>query len=519
MILAPVIERELRVSARNPKTYRYRAMSVGGVVCLGGLIMAMASFGPSPSGAGRPFFDVLSGLLLVLCLLEGARTTAECITDERRQGTLGLLFLTDLRGIDVVLGKLAAMGLKPLYSLLAVLPILSLAIPMGGVSGGDFWRMGIVLVSNLLFSLCLGLAVSAMTPSGRSAFFWAIAGLLILAGGPIAAGGFFEFFGPASSSKHTYALSPLYCYFKCVGPAYRLSTGHFWLSVSMGVWWAICGVVLASWATPRSLHQIVEEKRTGLFSRTASQLLYPKTTPASLPAQSKKWQPIPDGKNPATALFARPPASRGLLIATGLMGFLYAGLMGCTMLWDWPIEIVGSAGLAVAALLGIGIRIGLASQMAHDAAAITHEKFWETIATTPLTQAKILSALFRETLRLWLAPVTVHAIISIVAWIVFFAHHTGGVKMTDPLGLILGPGQIGIFWADLITIACFATSSALSTGKPGAAAVRAIVFTQVIPSVFCCWGGFRIITDQAFIIFALTRLLSDWRVLFEKRPR
>ncbi|MDH7504371.1 MAG: hypothetical protein QHJ82_16885, partial [Verrucomicrobiota bacterium] len=318
MILAPVIERELRVSARNPTTYRYRAMSVGGIVCLGGLIMLIASFGPSPAGAGRPFFDVLSGLLLVLCLFEGARTTAECISDERRQGTLGLLFLTDLRGIDVVLGKLAAMGLKPFCSLLAVLPILSLAIPMGGVSGGDFWRMGIVLVSNLMFSLCLGLAVSAITPSGRSAFFWAITGLLILAVGPIALGGFLGFFGPAFLSEHAYALSPLHSFIRCVGPAYRLSTGHFWLSVSMGFWWAICGVVLASWATPRSLHPIVEEKRPGLLSRTVSQWFYPKPTAANRQVQKRKWRPVPDRKNPATRLFTRPPASRGLLIATGL---------------------------------------------------------------------------------------------------------------------------------------------------------------------------------------------------------
>jgi len=519
MILAPVIERELRVSARNPTTYRYRVMSVGGVVCLGGLVMPIASVGPFPGGAGRPFFDVLSGLLLVLCLLEGARTTAECISDERRQGTLGLLFLTDLRGIDVVLGKLAAMGLKPVYSLLAVLPILSLAIPMGGVSGGDFWRMGIVLVSNLLFSLCLGIAVSAVTPSGRSAFFWAITGLLILAGGPIAVGGFLGLFGRGFWSEHARALSPLYCFVKCVGPAYRLSTGHFWLSASMGFWWALCGIVLASWATPKSLHPITGEKRPGLLSSAVSQWFYPRPTAANLPAQNRKWQPIPDRANPATTLFARPPASRGLLIATGLMGLLYAGLTGCALLWDWPIEIIGGVGLAVSFLLGIGIRIGLASQIAHDAAAIRHERFWETIATTPLTQSKILSALFRETARLWIAPVTVHAVISLAGWSVFFAQHGGGITMTGATYLILGPGQIGIFWVDLFTIASFATSSALTTGKPGAAAVRAIVFTQIVPSIFCCWGGFRIITDLAFIIFSSTHLFSDWRLLFEKVHR
>ncbi|HQU46125.1 MAG TPA: hypothetical protein PK867_25150, partial [Pirellulales bacterium] len=41
--------------------------------------------------------------------------TADCISSERREGTLGLLFLTDLRGHDVVLGKLVVAGLGAFY--------------------------------------------------------------------------------------------------------------------------------------------------------------------------------------------------------------------------------------------------------------------------------------------------------------------------------------------------------------------------------------------------------------------
>ena len=37
--------------------------------------------------------------------IAGLVLTADCISQERREGTLGLLFLTDLRGPDVALGN------------------------------------------------------------------------------------------------------------------------------------------------------------------------------------------------------------------------------------------------------------------------------------------------------------------------------------------------------------------------------------------------------------------------------
>ena len=52
-------------------------------------------------------FGVLTGTAVLYCLLSGVRSTADCLSVEKREGTLGLLFLTDLKGYDVVLGKLA----------------------------------------------------------------------------------------------------------------------------------------------------------------------------------------------------------------------------------------------------------------------------------------------------------------------------------------------------------------------------------------------------------------------------
>ena len=64
---------------------------------------------------------------------------------------MGLLFLTDLKGYDVVLGKFIARSLPALYGLLALLPLIGIPLLLGGVTGSEFWRMALALV-NALFS-------------------------------------------------------------------------------------------------------------------------------------------------------------------------------------------------------------------------------------------------------------------------------------------------------------------------------------------------------------------------------
>src|SRR6185503_20007720 len=98
---------------------------------------------------------------------------------ERREGTLGLLFLTDLKSYDVVTGKLAASSINSFFGLLAVFPVLSLAMLAGGITVGEFWRMALALSSTLALSLTAGLAVSARNVAERRAI---VGTTLLLAG-------------------------------------------------------------------------------------------------------------------------------------------------------------------------------------------------------------------------------------------------------------------------------------------------------------------------------------------------
>ena len=122
-----------------------------------------------PSLPGRLLFDSLSAILFVFCLVEGVRQTADCLSQEKREGTLGLLFLTELSGRDVVWGKLAATSLGSFFALMAAFPVLAVALSAGGVTAGEFWRTILVLLNTLFAGLAWGMwASSRRQIEGRS---------------------------------------------------------------------------------------------------------------------------------------------------------------------------------------------------------------------------------------------------------------------------------------------------------------------------------------------------------------
>ena len=61
---------------------------------------------------GQIFLEVppAAVVLLILCIVPAI--TADCIARERREGTLGLLFLTPLRSWEIVIGKVVVQALK-----------------------------------------------------------------------------------------------------------------------------------------------------------------------------------------------------------------------------------------------------------------------------------------------------------------------------------------------------------------------------------------------------------------------
>jgi ABC-type transport system involved in cytochrome c biogenesis permease component len=172
MTVLPIVDRELRVAARRAGTYRTRLWAALGATALAVWIVArFAMTGGSSAEQGHALFYTLSSLAFLYCLCIGARVTSDCISEEKREGTLGLLFLTDLKGLDVVLGKFVASSLDSIYGLLAVLPLLAMTLLLGGVTLAQFGQMVLVLFNALFFSLSVGIFVSAMSRNDRKAMF------------------------------------------------------------------------------------------------------------------------------------------------------------------------------------------------------------------------------------------------------------------------------------------------------------------------------------------------------------
>ena len=142
-------------------------------------VTASATIGFPPKGT--IVFRGLAVLLMFLCAIGGVSLTADCLSGERREGTLGLLFLTPLSGLDVLLRKLVSSALAAVYWILGILPVLSLAFLMGGVAFGEFFRLALTLLNTLFLSLAAGLFVSSLAEDARKAITNGIALVVFLA--------------------------------------------------------------------------------------------------------------------------------------------------------------------------------------------------------------------------------------------------------------------------------------------------------------------------------------------------
>jgi len=160
MTVLPVIARELRAAARRTSTYGLRINGV--LFLLGVCVWITASRVVRWDDGGAVFYYLHRALFLAIWVLVPL-LTADCISRERREGTLPLLFLTPLKPGDIVLAKGLVHGLTAFTLWLAALPVLTIPFVAGGVG----WRqaVGSILVnlSSLWLALGAGLVASAQS--------------------------------------------------------------------------------------------------------------------------------------------------------------------------------------------------------------------------------------------------------------------------------------------------------------------------------------------------------------------
>jgi len=226
----PVIEMEMRSASRRSWTFRLRLLFflAGALACLIVLILPNTA----PTNKGQTMLVLLSFLGLAYCLGVGGFLTADCVSSEKRGGTLGLLLLTPLSGLDIVLGKLVCHGLEIFYGVCAAFPVFFLPLLAGGVTWTEVTRILLALTVALLLSPAIGLLVSVLGTESRNTMMTTFTSVTLLTVVPILWFITRRFIlralpGPLPQ------LSPVFTLLSGFDSSYRLSGGptQFWGSV------------------------------------------------------------------------------------------------------------------------------------------------------------------------------------------------------------------------------------------------------------------------------------------------
>lgn len=176
MSVLPVIVRELRAQSRQPLTYWLRIVAGLSLACALGLALWAASARVLPVwiGGGAPIspnpirtfgsalFGKLNLFIFAAIWLFVPLAAADAVSRERREGTLVLLYLTELRSWGILVGKAFVHMLRSLSLFLTMAPWLMLPVIFGGVELRDI-RMALLLdATAVLLAMAAGLLASTI---------------------------------------------------------------------------------------------------------------------------------------------------------------------------------------------------------------------------------------------------------------------------------------------------------------------------------------------------------------------
>jgi hypothetical protein len=483
MTFLPIVERELRVAARKKGTYLTRVGVGMGAMVLGAVAGLVAEFNPSVH-FGTVYFQILSGLAMLYCLGAGRFLTADCLSAEKREETMGLLFLTDLKGYDVVLGKMAATSLNGLYGLLAVLPVLAITLVTGGITYGELCRMALVLLDTFLFSLAVGIFASALTREFRWAMalnFYVLLGLTGLL--PALAGLQWLFFPTSAPAEGLFLPCPIYTLVLAFDAPYKLNAAQFWSSagVILAMSWLLlalaCKIAPQSWQT-RPAARVKKDPRREQASRSRARAFRNQL----LDQNAYYWRA------------ARPWWKARLVWVMIGLALLWLATIVSTVGWlDESICFVVAFTLNGALKFWITLEAG--QTLAEDAKSGA----FELLLSTPLAGREIVRGQMLALRRQFLKPLVVVA----------------GMEMYFMWSLMAGPAHLRSFsagfffylWmavilmlaADAVTLSIVAMAAGLTEKNQTMALLKTVRRVLVLPWVL--WA-------------AVTILLQTWAYLF-----
>jgi len=501
MTFLPIVERELREGARRKST-RYVRLTVAAVALvislfLLAIIPLMRGMG---GGSGSNGFAITTGYAFILCLLAGIFITADCLSEEKREGTLGLLFLTDLRGYDVVLGKLVAQLVYLGYALLAIIPAAALPLLLGGVTGGELWRISLALVNLLFFSLATGLFASAVCKQAARAM--TLTGCLLVLVCFIAPvlQSILDNFG-VSGGQWVSWFSPADAYAQAGEAFFSRTPKRFWISlgVSHALAWVL--IVLASWRLPHSWQDRPAKAKKSSFNWFSA---------STAPARVQRRRELLD-QEPLRWLIGEQWSAR---VITWSMAILWAlGMMAVAYFREAAVLF---AVVFYGRVLLFPIKLLFAAQATRFFAESRRTGAFELLLATPINTRGFVSAQWAMLRRVFLPPLllilgstVLAALFVLIAGEDIFGSMGGGPA-------VLGIGFMGIFslaaylgwFLDFFAMGALGMWLALTMRKPHLATGATILFVLILPSFMC---GIGFIVDIILIAVFVTKLQVDFR--------
>ena len=172
--------RALRTDARRLRPHLFRMLFAG--MILGSLVVTHIR-SLSLGAPGLFFFSNILWLNLVLIVLAAVSVLSTAITEEKEEGTLGLLLLAGVSPLAVLLGKSMTRQFSIVLLLVVQFPFALLAIVLGGVTLNQIVSGYIALAAFLALVANLGLLSSVFCRRSGTAGMLTLLGLVVVLGG------------------------------------------------------------------------------------------------------------------------------------------------------------------------------------------------------------------------------------------------------------------------------------------------------------------------------------------------
>ena len=261
-----IAARELRVAARKPASFRLRMLTSSLALLVAGFALWFVTLLGSTPVSGEELFFTLSWLAFISACIVGPALTADCVNEERNNGTLGLLFLTKLHSTSISLGKLIGHGVLALYSIVSILPVMALPALLGGADAPSLAKTALVLFTTLTLSLIIGMFASTLCRKPWRAAALALFLLALLALGIPLATLILRKNQQGGAAAWLELLSPSYSLSMAHPSAAMLPSNRLWLALALQALIALSLFALITLLLPR----IWKEGRSGRKGRSIS---------------------------------------------------------------------------------------------------------------------------------------------------------------------------------------------------------------------------------------------------------